>query len=258
VSLFDGAVAAIRERLARYDRLRGVTLEVGEFAVLGDERGRRLYAGDTTEWSASFFAALADRIYANDVRKVYEWDHATFGVLHPRGRVIEMLRRIVGGERLAVDVASVSGANCGAIACRKEGDLYVLLYNHRPARQASVPETVHLVVEDGRMQGGAVWRASEWLIDRSHGTWAYEFEADCTAAGLRPLDRAGLYEGAVLRLYGEPGIDVWKANADKYARLSAVGRPRDNLPVTVGDGQLTLDIDMAGHSVRLLKLSPAP
>ncbi|MBN2582369.1 MAG: hypothetical protein JXL80_04825 [Planctomycetes bacterium] len=256
VSRFDEAMGAIRSRLDRYGYFDRVTIEVGEFAVLGDDRGRHLYAGDTTEWSASFYAALAARVYALDIRKLYEWDHATYGVMHPKGRVIEMLQRMAGGKRLEVDVEATSAANCGAVACRKDDRLFVLLYNHRPERDASVPETVRLVVEDSRMAAGTDWRVSEWLVDREHSVWAYAFEADCAAAGLEPLPKAGLYEGSVERLYGEPGIKVFRDNAAKYEKLSQVLHAADRRPTPVADGRLTMDIEMAGHSVRLLELAP--
>jgi xylan 1,4-beta-xylosidase len=257
VSLFDKAIGAIRERLNRYPQFADVIVEVGEFAVLGDENRRRLYAGDTTEWSASFYAALADRVYAIDVKQLYEWDHATYGVFHPRGRVIDMLTRMVGGRRLAVSVQkqTESAANCGAIACRRDENLFVLLYNHRPHRRAKVTEKVHLVIQDPRMTAGDAWRLSEWTIDKDWGVWAYAFKADCEAAGVKPLPKAGLYEGSVERLYGQPGIEVFRRNADRYARLAVVPKTIDNLSVSVGDRQLTLDLELSGPSVRLIRLS---
>jgi xylan 1,4-beta-xylosidase len=254
---FDEAMGAMRERLDRHERFRTVPIEVGEFAVLGDGRGRHLYAGDTTEWSAGFYAALADRVYALDVRKLYEWDHATLGVLHPKGRVIEMLAGMVGGDRLRVTSAGGSDAVVGAVACRQGDDLHVLLYHHRSERAAGPAETVRLVVEDPRMTDGATWGLSQWLLDREHGVWAYRYEADATAAGLKPLPNAGLYEGAVLRLYGEPGVPVFRSNQAAYEALSRPLQEADNQPVAVGDGRWTVTVEMPCHSVRLLRLKPS-
>jgi xylan 1,4-beta-xylosidase len=253
---FDKAFGAIQDRLSKYPQFKDVVLEAGEFAVLGDERGRRLYAGETTEWSASFEAALADRVYARGVSQLYEWDHATLGVFHPRGRVLQMLDRMAGGRRLAVTVEHTSAADSGAVACRQGDRLLLLVYNHRPERRPQVPEGVHLVVNDQRMQDGAAWRLSEWSIDEQHGVWAYAFEADYTAAGLAPLPDAGLYEGCVERLLGEAGLPIFRKNAEKYARLSVAPKTRDDVPVTVGQGQLKLDLRMPGHGVRFIELSP--
>jgi len=91
---FDRAVSVTRERLSRYPQYADIPLDVREFAVLHDEEGRRFYAGDATEWAASFYAALARRVYEKGVRFVFEWDHATLGVLHPRGQVIRFLERM--------------------------------------------------------------------------------------------------------------------------------------------------------------------
>ncbi|HOI56485.1 MAG TPA: hypothetical protein PLP01_14650 [Phycisphaerae bacterium] len=253
---FNEAMGAMRRRLDQYEPFRRVPIEGGEFSVLGDERGRHLYAGDTTEWSAGFYAALADRVYALDIRKLYEWDHATYGVMHPKGRVIEMLQEMAGGERLAIAVEGASDAQCGALACRRGDDLYVLVYHHRPGRAAGPAETVRLEVRDARMTDGALWRLSRRLVDRGHGVWAYAFEADATAAGLTPLRGAGLYEGAVLRLYGEAGVPVFRANAAKYHALSQPLVEADNQPVPVADGRWTVTLEMPCHSARLLRLSP--
>jgi len=256
LSAFDTAVDAMRSRLDKYPQFRQVPIEIGEFAVLRDENGRRLYAGETTEWSASFYAALADRVYARDVQYLYEWDHATMGVLHPRGQVIGMLERMVDGKRLAVEAEGDSAARCSAVACRKDGRLFVLLYNHRRWRRPSVPETVRLEVQDVRMKQGQTWRLSEWSIDRERTVWAYEFLADCRKAGLTPLPRAGRYEGSPLRYFGEPGVDVFQANIEKYRTLSELPQTRLEEALTVREGGVALQVEMPGHSVRLLELTP--
>jgi len=106
------------------------------------------------------------------------------------------------------------------------------------------------------MKADARGSVSEWLVDRDHGVWAYEFEADAKAAGVARLSSAGIHEGAVLRLYGEPGVAVWRKNAAKYEKMSQAGRPRDREPLAVAGGRVRMDIEMAGHSVRLIRLSP--
>ncbi len=254
LSDFDEAASLARERLGRYPQLRDTPLVIGEFAVLHDESGRRLWAGDTTEWAASFYAGLADRVYRQGIRQVYEWAQTTDGILHPRAQVIALLDRMAGGQRVDVKVRAESAAECGAVACRKGDDLYVLLYNHRARRRPSVPEKVRLVVRDARMRRGDTWRLSESLVDAEHGTWAYAFAADCRAAGVRPLPQAGRYEGSVSLLYGKPGVEVFRKNRETYARLAQVSEA--TAPVTVRSGRFERDLELAGHSVRLLKLSP--
>lgn len=254
LSDFDEAVNLMRGRLEPYPALRDTPLVIGEFTVLHDERGRRLWSGDTTEWAASFYAGLADRVYRYGIGQVYEWSQTTEGLLHPRTQVIAMLDRMAGGQRLAVEVRADSAADCGAVACRKGDDLYVLLYNHRARRRPSVPEKVRLVARDARMRRGATWTLSESLVDAEHGTWAYALAADCRAAGVTPLPQAGRYEGGIALLYGKPGVEVFRKNREKYARLAQV--PETAGPVAVAAGRFEREIEMGGHSVRLLKLSP--
>jgi len=257
LSMFDKAMGMMRKRLRRYDHLADLPMIVGEFAVLHDENGKRLYSGDTTEWSASFYAGIADRVYAHGVQQVYEWSHATDGLLHPRGQVIEMLRRMVGGRRLAVERTGQSASDCGLVACRKDGDLFLLVYNHGTDREPKVNQDMRLVLQaPGTPDGDR--RLTEWTVDADHAVWAYAFEADCEAAGVEPLPEAGRYEGGIGHLYGEPGHAVWNESRDKYAELAVLRTTRDAEPVSAENGRLTLDLPMQGHSVRLIRISRAP
>ena len=257
---FDDAVDAIRNRLARYPKLGGLPIDVGEHAVLGDEAGGRLYAGETTEWSAGFYAFLADRVYARGVRTVIEWDHATHGVLHPKGHVIGMLERMADGRRLTVDPpADPNGpAPCGAIACRKDGRLFVLLYRHRAERAAGPDRKVRLEIADPAMKAGRTWRVSEWAIDANRTAWGYAFHADGLAAGLQRLRRVGMYEGSPSEFFGPEGEKVFAANRQKYLRLSELPQTRRDEPRKVDEGRLILEMTLPGHSVRFLEITPAP
>ena len=257
---FDDAIDAIRNRLAKYPRLARVPIDVGEHAVLGDDQGHRLYAGDTTEWSAGFYAFLADRVYARGVRTVIEWDSATHGVLHPKGQVIGMLERMAGGERLAATPRSDPNApaQCGAVACRKDGRLFVLLYNHAAQRRGGAARKVRLEFVDPALRAGAEWRASEWAVDANHAAWAYEFEADAAAAGVKPLPSAGLYEGSPTRLYGPDGETVFARNRAKYLRLAELPQTRRDEPLKAAGGKLVLEAALPSHGVRFLELAPAP
>ena len=254
LSDFDDAVNLMRTRLERYPQFRETPLAIGEFTVLHDDCGHRLWGGDTTEWAASFYAGMADRVYRYGIRQVYEWSQATSGLLHPRTQVIAMLDRMVGGQRLTVNVDASSAADCSAIACRKGDDLFVLVYNHRAERRRKVSEKVHLVVRDPRMQPGTEWGCAKSRIDAKHATWAYAFDADCRAAGMERLQGAGRYEGNVRLLYGDPGVKVFFKNREKYRKLAVLAESK--VRVSVGAGSYKTDFDMEGHSVRLLRFSP--
>ncbi len=254
LSDFDDAVRLMRTRLGRYPQFREMPLVIGEFTVLHDENGRRLWSGDTTEWAASFYAGLAERVYQYGIRQVYEWAQTTDGVLHPRTQVIAMLERMAEGERVATEVQGSSAADCGAVACRKGEELFVLLYNHRELRSPHVSEKVHLVVRDLRMKRGATWSLGESRVDAAHAVWAYAFAADCRAAGVPRQRLAGRYEGGVSLLYGKPGLDIFRKNKEKYQRMAQVAETAGQ--IQVGEGGFELDIEMEGHSVRLLRLVP--
>ena len=101
-----------------------------------------------------------------------------------------------------------------------------------------------------------LWKLTESMIDAENASWAYEFAADCRKADLKPLPQSGRYEGGVSRLYGNPGANLFKKNIEKYRKLSQP--PETSEDVQVGRRVFKRKIDMKGHSVRLLKLSPLP
>jgi len=254
VSMFDKAVELMRSRLDRYEQFTNAPIIIGEFTVLHDETGTRLFSGDTTEWSASFYAAIADRVYTHAVEKVYEWHHATDGVLHPKGHVITMLERMAGGKRLEVTPALTPDRDCGVIASRQDDALYLLVYRHTTGREAE-PEQIFTVTVDA--QGLDADGLTEWTVDATRAAWARTFDADCRAAGVAPLPKAGRYEGGIEKAYGRRGLPVWRANRDRYAALSVLPQTQETT-VNAADGKLTLTGAMPSHTVRLLRLPSRP
>ncbi len=254
---FDRAIRVMRRRLDRYAQFRGLPIDIREFGVLHDEHRRRLFAGDSSEWAASFYAAIARRVYEHRVRAVFEWDYATYGVMHPRGQVMALLERMVGGRQVPVEVLdAVSAADCHAIACARDGRLLVLLYHHRPPRDDGPDEIVHLEILDPRITRGDAWRLCEWTLDAQRTGWARAFRADAEAAGLQPLATAAAFEGSPGRCYGPAGIDLFHQNIERYRKLARLVQTRRDEPLTAADGQLRLTLHLPGHSVRLLELTP--
>lgn len=256
IDSFDVAIGKVRKRLDRHPQFRDIPVEVAEFSVLQDEHGRRLYGGDITEWGASWYAAVADRVYALNVARVHEWSETTSGVWHPRAHVIGMLETMRGGERLAVEGSRAPDARCGVIACRKGGAVHVLIYHHYPEREPQVKRSIRLTVSDARMKAGAAWTRSESTIDRDHGVWAYRYYADCKAAGLEPLPKAPLFGGKVSLRFGKGASDVLKANIETYRQLARPHRDADEEALKVGAGQVTLEVALHGHAVKLIRLTP--
>jgi xylan 1,4-beta-xylosidase len=258
ITVYDVAAERVLSRLRRYPQFANVVLEIGEFAVLVDADGRRIFSGEASEWSASFYAALADRAHRYGIRQMYEWGQTTDGVLHPRAQVIAMLDRMAGGRRLAVDVAGRSAATCGCLASRQGDKLLLLVYNHCDVLRPHVAEKVTLTVRDGRMKRGGAWRISEWTIDEQHGTWIYEMETDLAAAGVERKPEAAQHEGGLGDAYGTWDIEAFQKNRAKYAAMAVTPQTRVDEHVTVADGSATMTFEMPGHSVRLIELSPVP
>ncbi|MDH7568649.1 MAG: hypothetical protein QHJ73_03580, partial [Armatimonadota bacterium] len=256
-SSFPAAIRAMRQRLDRYPQFRRVPVEVAEFGVLVDDRGRRLWGGDATEWGASWYAEIVDYVYQWNVRRVHEWAQTTAQLPHPRTHVTWMLEQMAGGERVRVSVDGESAARCGAVAARREGALYVLLYNHRPQRRPKVPEEVTLVLRDPRMVPGRRWLVSEWQVDKDHGVFMHAFYRDCEAAGIQAAADAALYDGNIGRRFGTRGFELLAANRAQYTQLATLPQTRKDEPLAVGKGEATLTMEMPGHSVRFLRVEPA-
>jgi len=256
IDSFDVAINRMRERLARYPKFADLPISIAEFAILQDEHNRRLFSGDITEWGASWYAAIADRVYALDVRQVHEWAQSTSGILHPRAQVIGMLERMQGGRRLHVSVEGDSAARAGAIACKKDGSYFILLYNHRPGRSSSIAEEIELTLKSDPSPAGKGWLLSEWGIDRDHGVFVYQLYADCEAAGITPLPNSPIYGGNTALRFGPAVRKILARNRSHYAQLAQPAELRINEPMKGSDGVLKVALRMPGHGVRLLLISP--
>ena len=256
IDSFDVAVGKMRDRLGRYPQFADLPVSIAEFAVLQDEHGHRLWSGDITEWGASWYAAVADRVYDLDVKQVHEWAQATSGVLHPRAQVIGMLERMQGGMRLPVAVEAESAARAGAIGCKKDGSYFILLYNHRPWRAPSIPEEIDLTVKLGPSEAGKGWEVSEWGIDRDHGVFVYQLYEDCRAAGVEPLPDSPIYGGNLPLRFGTAVRKVWAQNRKHYEELALPVELRQDEPLEVAGGMVKMSLRMPGHSVRFLVISP--
>jgi hypothetical protein len=246
----------MRDRLTRYPQFADLPVSIAEFAILQDEHGRRLYSGDITHWGASWYAAVADRIYDLDVRQVHEWSQATAGILHPRTSVIGMLERMQGGRRLPVAVTAEGASRAGALGCLKDGCYYILLYNHRPWRTPSIPERIDLTLKSESLSNGGEWTLSQWAIDADHGVFAEQLYADCEQAGLQPLPDSPLYGGNVALRFGSGVHKILAENRAAYEQLARPAELRCDEPLAVADDALRMTIEMPGHSVRLLVISP--
>ncbi len=255
IDSLDVAIGRMRDRLGRYPQFAELPVSIAEFAILQDEHNLRLWSGDITQWGASWYAAVADCIYDLDVQHVHEWAQSTAGILHPRTYVIGMLELMQGGQRLDVSVDGESAARAGAVSCFKNGRYYILLYNHRPWRTPSIPEEIDLTLKADSLKDRE-WTVSQWGIDQDRGVYAHQLYADCEEAGLEPLPDSPIYGGNVALRFGRPVHKVLAENREKYAELAPPVVMREQESLAVSDGSAKLTIEMPGHSVRFLVISP--
>jgi xylan 1,4-beta-xylosidase len=253
---FRTAIEMMRDRLHAHPQFRDLPIEVAEFAVLHDDSGRRVWAGDTTEWAGSWLAGIADMVYELDVARVHKWATTAAGIPVPYTHTLSMLERMEGGQRLAVDVKPPAPADSGAIAALKDGRVMALVYNHRPPREPEVPETVTLTLHDARMRAGDTWAVSEVLVDREHGVFVRRFYDDCEAAGIETLPGAALFDGHFAKRFGSEGVRSLRRNSEDYRDLARPLQVRTDAPVVADDGKVVLHLDMPGHSVRFLEVRP--
>ncbi len=249
---FELAIRQMRERLDRYPQFRTVPVEVAEFCVLNDERGRRLTGNEATEWGGSFLAAIADRAWRLDVRQIHQWGVNSLGLPTPWTHVMGMLEQMAGGERLAVTPPAESpGDESGAVACRQADSILILAYHHRPAREAQVVN--HFVLHLQHAAGS--WTQTERVTDADHGVFMRELYRDCEAAGLKPNEKESLYNANPFARYGSGAArKIFATHREKYARLASLA-PGAEVAVQAGpDGTVTLEFDAPAHSVRLIEL----
>lgn len=255
IDSFDTAVEKVRERLSKYPQFADVPIEVHEFAVLTDDKGGRLYAGDASEWAASWMAAIADRVYRLGVAQVYQWTTTKYGIPNPRTHVLAILERMAGGRRLAVEGPSAGKlGKIGCLASVKDDGIDLLIYRHKPERDDGRPVKARVVLAGDRVANEG-WRIVRgYRIDRNHSGYIRAFYKDAEARGLEPLPDASLF-GGIYRRFGPKGLALFKANREKYRKLGRL-RELSPLPALSRDesGGFSLPVVLAGHSVIYLRL----
>jgi xylan 1,4-beta-xylosidase len=255
-TILEESIRRVRERLDTYPALKKIPFDIQEFAVLSDENKKRLWGGDSTEWAASWYAAIADIAYRSGVNEIYEWGYSTQGVPHPRQQVIGMLDKMAGGQRLSVNATGTANGQAGAIACSKEGRVYLLLYNHHPQRTPEVRNTLALKIQGAAIAKPQTWTMNEWTVDHDHGVWTYQMYRDFEKAGLKPIPGSALFDGLPQKCFGDAWRPLFESNRAKYEQLAKLSQTASGTKVTPKNGVISMDFDMPGHSVKLVELTP--
>ena len=251
----EESIRRIRERLDLYPELKDIPLEIHESGVLGDENKRRLYGGEGSEWGASWYAAIADIAYRENLREIYDWGYSASGIPVPRQQVIEMLEKMVGGERLKLSKTADGVGNSGAIAVRKNGSIFLLLYHHQETRESPVHQAMSVTLQGDSFAKSQQWVSNEWTIDRQHGEWIREFYKDCEKAGVETLPDAPYLGIHFNSRYGSEWKKVLKDNTEKYQRLGRLQQTATLRSVgSSDDGALALNFQLPAHTVKLVEL----
>jgi hypothetical protein len=283
VSTLAGNVGMIRERLGKYRQFQDVPVEVAEFSVLYDENHNRYYCGEGTEWSASWLASVAAVAWDLNIARIHQWATTTSmdtapdapgfeevsalmpeGMSVPYSHVLSMLEAMAGGERLRVETQETAATGAfstvGAVASRKDDNVFVLLFNHKPGREKDPPRQVSLVMEQHAGANAGAWELSEWLLDAEHGGFTRALQDDCVAAGLKRASAdAPACAANIAESFGLDGVRVWRRNFAKYESLSRLHAVRLAQPVPADcASRLKWTVAMPTHSVRFLRLKWIP
>jgi len=254
--LLDESIRLARERLNRYPETRKIPLSIQEFGILQDENNVRLWGNDITEWGASWYAVTSDIVYKNNIEEVYEWSTTTLGIPHPRTQVIRMLEMMSGGERIDVTKSGNPNGYAGAIACVKEGKVYILLYSHQINRIPVVGNTISLKLGGIKIAKTRQWFMNEWTVDKNHAVWVYEMYDDLAKAGIKPDPGAPVYDGSLNRTFSGNWKKVFDENRARYEKMAEFPLTAEKKKVKIKKNIIQLNYDMPGNSVKLIELTP--
>ncbi|WP_018473393.1 GH39 family glycosyl hydrolase [Echinicola pacifica] len=252
----EGFMTEINARLDKHPKFANIPLDIQEFGILKDENNNDgLSLNDGSEYGASWYATISDIVYRQGISEIYEWGlDVQNGLPSPRSHVVSMLRKMENGSRLSVQ-GTPEGFS-GLISVRKEGKIYLLVYNHEPERTSNATKNLSPRITGNMIRNSKNWTLNEWTLDQQHGEFLHELYEDCISAGVG-IKADGRIYGTRPDDYFEEGWEaVFTANKDKYSELAAMPQTRSNESLKVESGALQLQLHLNAHSVKLLELSP--
>ena len=251
------AVAELyRSKLNSYAQFSNIPFDIQEFGMLRDENAKRgLSLVDATELGASWYATIADIAYQYGITEIYDWGQEVEASNLPQGRknVTSMLQMMEGGDRVSA-MTTLSGY-AGAIPVVKDNKIYVLVYNHNPSRTSTSGRTLYPQIEGGAITANNEWTMNEWTVDKTHGVFMHELYQDVIDAGV-PIIDGRIYGNRPSDYFEEGWKDVLNANLPKYQMMSELSQTVTDSIVETRDDNITLQIDLEPHSVKLIELIP--
>ena len=206
---FGEVVEFLRGKLDNHPQFSGVPVEIQEFGILSE--GGTWIVGDGTEFGGSWLAHMADKIYRNGVRRVFQWSWNTNkgGDLPiPLTHVIDMLEEMAGGTRLSVETSHTSEEDhIGCIAAKKGDRVDLIVFRHLSVRTNGEKTTVRLTL-DGAGLGKKNWTVTRAnLLDGEHAGFMGERNTDINRARATAGNQANPYAIA-LKVMTAPSSQV--------------------------------------------------
>lgn len=259
---FPGVVSSYRTKLDSYSQFRNIPFDIQEFGMLRDENRERGFSlSDGTDLGASWYATIADMAYESRLSEIYDWGQEIESSTLPAGRknVMYMLQKIEDGNRLrASKPKNVNNRTsfAGAIPVVKEGNIYLLVYNHNTSRKVTSSREFFPQLEGSLINGTTSWKMNEWTVDKSNGVFMHELYKDLRAAGVGEKSNGRIYGNRPSDRFEDGWKNVLNSNLDKYEKMSQLPQTLTDSIVTKEDGKLTLKVNLKSHAVKLIELIP--
>ncbi|GAA4945589.1 hypothetical protein GCM10023314_18470 [Algibacter agarivorans] len=251
-----------RNKLNSYSQFSNIPLDIQEFGMLRDENGvRGVSLTDATELGASWYARVADLAFEYRITEIYDWGQEIESVNSsnlPQGRrnVTKMFQKIEGGNRLvAIDNLS-STVHAGVIPVTKNGNIYLLVYNHNTSRNSTSKRTFFPQLEGGEITSNTRWKINEWTVDKENSIVMHELYKDIRAAGVSEKTNGRIYGNRPSDRFEDGWKNVLTSNLSKYEDLAKLSKTITDKFVEKKDGKLTLEVKLEPHSVKLIELIP--
>ena len=254
---FENVVKPYRDKLNSYTQFSNIPFDIQEFGILrGDNGERGLSLSDATELGASWYATIADLAYKYNVTEIYDWGQELESSDLPTGRrsVTEMFLKLEGGLRMFTE-DKLSGFS-GVIPVSKDGNLYMLIYNHNTTRNSTNSKTIYPKFEGSQISNNTKWKMNEWTIDKENSVLMNELYKDIRNAGVGEKTTGRIYGNRPSDRFEDGWINVLNGNLSKYEELSKLSLTVKDSLIGKYEESLMLKIDLAPHAVKLIELIP--
>jgi xylan 1,4-beta-xylosidase len=251
--------APYRAKLDSYSQFANIPFDIQEFGVLRDENGvRGVSLSDGSEMGASWYARVADLAFDFRINEIYDWGQEIENSNLPAARknVMRMFQMMEGGSRLQAQDIINPNVHAGAIPVLKNGNIYLLVYNHNVTRNSTFRRTYFTRLEGGEISGNSSWKMNEWTVDKDNGTFLHELYKDVRAAGVGEKPNGRIYGNRPSDRFETGWVDVLNANFAKYEAIAELPQTITDSTVTKENEKLTLEVKLEPHSVKLIELIP--